>query len=1049
MSIYLGIDIGSVSVKIAGFAVLKGDEFSPLDLNGNSHFHWSDHKTPDGHPIFLSNYRRLHGKPAKTTVELLENLVGSLNGASIKGIGITGSGIHAIQDLIPAVDENEFRAITLAVSHFFPEARGVFELGGENSKFIQLEKDDTTKALWIRDYGVNGDCAAGTGSFIDQQATRLQYKIEDIGDITAKAERTARIAGRCSVFAKSDMIHAQQRGYTPPEVMSGLMDAVSLNYKSNITRGHKIQSPVLLIGGVGQNSGITRAIKKAFGLKDNELVIPKEGPWLASIGCAILASQDSSREITINFDEIRRKLSAKKAEKYQAPLSTENVVFLRDLKRDDSGVIASVSEAISRDTAGDRRVVPSVSRRTPRDDSKISVYLGIDVGSVSTNVVLLSEDGRVVKEIYTGTQARPIEVVSRCLKEVEAELGNRVEIKGVGTTGSGRELIGELVGADTIRDEITAHKTGANHIAKTMTDGIVDTIFEIGGQDSKFISINDGIVVDFTMNEACAAGTGSFLEEQAEKLGIQIKDEFAKNALSSKHPLRMGERCTVFMERDVNAYQHKGASIPDICAGLAYSIVTNYLNRVVRGRKIGDHIFFQGGTAYNDSVAAAFSKVLGKKIIVPPHNGVIGAVGAALLAQEEMKSGSKITKFHGFDIEKVPYTIKEFTCGACSNNCDVQMFKVKDTKTYWGDKCSERYRKKVRTNRKPVIKDLFAERQKLLFGDYIPGKDNGGPASPKPRQGGPTIGFPRSLYFFDRFPFFRTYFEAIGCDLAVSNETNKIIVQNGLESTVAEPCFPIQVAHGHVQDILNKDVDYIWLPNMTTAEKRSDSNRTPYLCPWGMTLPYIIRTAPDFESIKEKILYPNLTFFNGPETIESQLWGMAKKFGARRRLHKKAVKDAFAAQAGFFNKLADMGIEALKTLSDKKESGIVIVGRPYNVHDRSMNLNIPKKLRDNYGINVIPFDMVPTDEIDISDIVENMFWNYGRKIMAAARYTAKDPNLHLIYITNFKCGPDSFVKHYTNEAANKPYLTIQLDAHSNDAGVMTRVEAYLDSKGLL
>ena len=1028
--LFIGIDVGSVSVKIAGFTVSEGDPQVRLDFDEKTPFYWSDHRTSEGYPIFLSQYRRLRGQPAKATIGLLEELVASLNDVSIQGIVLTGSGLNAVRDLIPAVDENEFKAITQAVSHFYPQTRAVFELGGENSKFIQLEKDQTTGALWIRDYGVNGDCAAGTGSFIDQQATRLQYKIEDVGEITAQAGRSAHIAGRCSVFAKSDMIHAQQRGYSPSEVLSGLMDAVSLNYKANITRGHRILPPVLLIGGVGQNSGITRAIKKVFELKDEDLMIPKEGPWLAAIGASILASNNGCQGVVLDFNEIRKKMAAKKADKYHEKLSTENVVFLRDREKDFERPDPLLTPFKDLAVAQQNKI---------HEEIKIPVYLGIDIGSVSTNVVLLSEEGQVVKEIYTRTLARPIEVVTRCMKEVEAEWGDRVEIKGVGTTGSGRELIGELVGADTIRDEITAHKTGAYHIARTLTDGIVDTIFEIGGQDSKFISISNGIVVDFTMNEACAAGTGSFLEEQAEKLGVQIKEEFAAKALSSKHPLKMGERCTVFMERDVNAYQHKGASIPDICAGLAYSIVTNYLNRVVRGRKIGDHIFFQGGTAYNDAVAAAFSKILGKQIIVPPHNGVMGAIGAALLAHEEMKAENKRTKFHGYDIDKVPYTLKEFTCQACSNHCDIQMFKVKDTKTYWGDKCSDRYRKKARTERKPVIKDLFEERQNLLYKDYDPSK----------KRAGPTIGFPRSMYFFDRFPFFRTYFETLGCNVAVSSETNKQIVHQGLSATVAEPCFPIQVAHGHVLDIWNKGVDYIWLPNITTAERRQDSKFVPYLCPWGMTLPFVVKNAPEFDSLKDKILHPTLSLFHGEKILEEKLWEVAKRFGASRRLNKKAVRRASMAQIEFFAGLTQLGIEALNTLFEKRESGIVIVGRPYNVHDRSMNLNVPKKLRDNYGMNVIPFDMLPLHHIDIGDIVENMFWNYGQKIMRAARYTAGHPDLHLIYITNFKCGPDSFVKHYTKEAAQKPYLTIQLDAHSNDAGVMTRVEAYLDSKGLL
>ncbi len=305
-------------------------------------------------------------------------------------------------------------------------------------------------------------------------------------------------------------------------------------------------------------------------------------------------------------------------------LSLENVLLLRDHPE------ATRTEAL------------------PRYGEKTSTYLGIDIGSVSTNLALLDE-ARPVASWHLSANVRDALLMwcKKACKRLTGCFGERILVRGVGTTGSGRELIGELVGADTVNDEITAHKTGAmyvheklvkNRAAAELDDagesGDVDTIFEIGGQDSKYISIDNGVVVDFAMNEACAAGTGSFLEEQAERMGIQIKDEFAMQAMASESPARLGERCTVFMERDVTAWMQRGASISDLAAGLAYSVAVNYLNRVVRGRKIGKVIYFQGGTAYNDAVAAAFSQLLGKRIIVPPHNGIIGAIGMALIAQE-------------------------------------------------------------------------------------------------------------------------------------------------------------------------------------------------------------------------------------------------------------------------------------------------------------------------------------------------------------------------------------------------------------------------------
>jgi len=697
------------------------------------------------------------------------------------------------------------------------------------------------------------------------------------------------------------------------------------------------------------------------------------------------------------------------------------------------------------------------------------------VGSVSTNLAVIDDNGDLIMEIYVFTEARPIEVVDRNLKKIGNEIGDRIRIRGVGTTGSGRELVGVLIGADTINDEITAHKTGATHVADKLTGERPDTIFEVGGQDSKFISIQEDVVVDFTMNEACAAGTGSFLEEQAEKLGINIKGEFAQLALSSEHPIRLGERCTVFMEKDLNPYLQKGAKIEDLVAGLAYSIVTNYLNRVVRGRHIGDCIFFQGGTAYNDSVAAAFATILDKEIIVPPHNGVIGAIGAALLAREKMMASGnqpaagstdnqpvagstegRETSFRGYGLDKVDYTIRSFTCPGCSNRCDIQEVRVEDERTYWGDKCSERYRRRSKTDKKPVIPDLISLRQDLLLEGY---EERHGDTA-KERRGEslrlhvpaslcPKIGIPRAMYTYDRFPFWNTFLSELGFDVVLSDTSNKKVINYGIDAVVAEPCFPLKLAHGHVRDLLDKDVDYIFIPNMLNVETEfMDVNS--HACPWGQTMTFVIQHAPMMEGREDMLLQPTIHFRDGKEAVTKELQAFAQTFGIKKKQVARAVEMAYKAQTEFQQKLMEAGQKALRTLVEEDELGIVIVGRAYNIYDSGVNLDIPKKLRDYYGVNVIPMDFLPLEGIDISDVNRNMYWNYGKKILQAARIVARYPNLHIIYITNFKCGPDSYIKQFVREASGgKPFLSLQFDGHSNDAGFMTRCEAYLDSKGFL
>jgi predicted CoA-substrate-specific enzyme activase len=1065
MPVQVGLDIGSTSVKLA--AVLDGEQTLGLTtrLNGSSAFRVVSHRSrgasPDDGAIVVSDYRRAMGNPLQAAFDLLREFQALLPDSSKAALRVTGSGGHRIAEALDVPSENEFKAIARGVSELCPETSTVFEMGGENSKYLLLgntrnrgETGSSRSSLAILDYSMSSQCAAGTGSFIDQQASRLQYRVEDIGPVVSEAKAAARIAGRCSVFAKSDMIHAQQKGYSTPEVLKGLCEAVARNFKSNIVKGRRIVPPVAFVGGVSQNVGVRQAMLEAFHLAPEDMVIPELYAWLGAIGAAYLADPGQARPWHLDggaCNEVR--VSTMPASSVCEPLSLENVLLLRDH--------------------------PSASRTEPLPEESLGAlpaYLGIDVGSVSTNLALLDESGRLLHGIYLRTVGRPVEVVHEGLQEIEQLFGSRVRVCGVGATGSGRELIGELVGADTINDEITAHKTGAMYVHNRLVRKIspsngntpcVDTIFEIGGQDAKYISIDRGVVIDFAMNEACAAGTGSFLEEQAEHLGVPIKDEFARLALSSASPARLGERCTVFMERDVNAALQRGESVANLTAGLAYSVALNYLNRVVRGRKVGNVIYFQGGTAYNDAVAAAFSKILGKRIIVPPHNGIIGAIGMALIAQEVTESRVRlrpaqshrssptslsqalpVSTFRGFNLNKTRFATREFVCKACSNYCDMKEITIEGEKTYWGDKCSDKFRKRARTGRKPVIEDLLALREKALYGGFESGE-----SEPQEEAGKLRVGIPQAMFFYDRFPFWRTYLREAGFTVVLSSPTDRYIATQGAELSVAEPCFPVQIAHGHVQALLNgtaarPPADYVLLPNVMDMEA-PPSPVASQACPWNQTLPFVVRSAPAFEEQKEKILCPNVYFRLGHDHVRRQLHNYFSAYGVSRRVSDAAVDRAFSAQASFTERLLAAGRQACDILENSGEPAILLVGRPYNIYDRASNCDVPRKLRDLYGVNVLPLDFLPLDEAGVDDLHPNMFWNSGRNILGAGRFASNHPNMHIIYITNFKCGPDSFIKHFLRDVAPSPFLILQFDAHANDAGYMTRCEAYLDSKGIL
>jgi predicted CoA-substrate-specific enzyme activase len=1012
LGVIIGLDIGAVSLKLAAVGTRADDQALQSITQASRGFFsrlFPEGSPFAGRPLLLSHSRRTEGNPCQSVTELLKDFHACVPQHRVDGIRVTGCGGELIGSMLGSPVENEFRAIARGMRIFHPEVRTVFEMGGQTSKFLRLGAGKDSIHMGIIDYQASGECAAGTGSFIDQQASRLRYSIEDVGPAACSAACSARIAGRCSVFAKTDMIHAQQKGYSTDQILRGLCDAVARNFKSSVVKGRRVTPPVAFIGGVAMNESIRKSLCEAFKLGDGDFLVPELYGWMGAAGAAVLEAEERARPAARRSRHRREEESAQNSLSNE-PLSLANVRLLRNQVR---------------------KVEP------PSQGEEIRAYLGIDVGSVSTNLVVIDDEGKVRKEIYLYTEGRPIEIVTRGLREIEAELGAFLDIRGVGTTGSGRELIGELIGADTVNDEITAHKTGAMFVSSRMGMEPVDTIFEIGGQDSKFIRIEESVVVDFTMNEACAAGTGSFLEEQAEKMGISIKEQFARLALASEHPAGLGERCTVFMERDVMALLLKGSAVGDLAAGLAYSVALNYLNRVVRGRKIGKVIFFQGGTAYNDAVAAAFSQILRKQIIVPPHNGVMGAIGAALIARDRMHGSARPSKFRGYDLGAVEFTSRDFVCHACSNYCDIKEFTIEGERTYWGDQCSDKFRKPTRSDRKPVIDDLVDYREGLLESCLGPSV-----------EGRPTVGVPRAMYFFDRFPFWCAYFQSLGFNVVLSNSTDRRTATAGAEMAVAQPCFPVQVAHGHVSELLGKNVDYILLPNTVDAES-SRSSVPSHLCPWNQTLPFVVGVAPQVEEAEAKLLAPTVHFREGQDFVAKELAKFASGLEMTRRKSNLAVHAAYTAQQNFDQALLNAGECALATLEKTGEPGVILLGRPYNLYDRGVNCDIPRKLRKTYGVNVLPMDFLALDEEDISGVNDNMFWNSGRRILAAALIARRFRNLHLIYISNFKCGPDSFIKSFLNEAAGTPSLVLQFDGHSNDAGFITRCEAYLESKGIL
>ncbi|MGD9237934.1 MAG: acyl-CoA dehydratase activase, partial [Desulfobacterales bacterium] len=585
----VGIDVGSVSLN--GMVIDQNKEI-----------------------VFESPYKRHFGKINAAILELVEHLAATLGQNHIQSISFTGNHGKKLAEKLGVFYEFETISQVLGVLHIMPQARSLICMGGQDTALMQIFHD---AGGWeLENFNANGPCASGTGSFIDQQAERLatslyeknkqtsQSHIDQILDdfirLGLKSEKPANVACRCTVFTKSDMIHLQNKGEKLEDIIYGLHVGNARNYISTIVANRKLNDPIVFIGGLSKNELQVRAFRAYY----PDLIVPAHSTSTGALGVALKALETGRSETFTPADLKKLNVHTAIAVPEAPPL-----------------ILKKTAVPDAPDT---RRKI--LALKTP-------AYLGIDIGSTTTKYALIDENRRLIHKHYVHTRGKPVEVTQRLLKHIVDELGGRIRIKGVATTGSGRYVVGDFLNSDLIIDEITAHARGAVEM-----DPRVDTIFEIGGQDAKYISLVNANPLDFDMNKVCAAGTGSFLHELANKYGINIVDEFQDIALSAAAPVKLADRCTVFMESDLVSYYQQGASRENLMAGLCYAIVHNYLNRVVGKRKIGQRIMFLGGPSLNKGVVAAFENVLDRGLQVPLHREVLGAYGAAIAVQEKMKT---------------------------------------------------------------------------------------------------------------------------------------------------------------------------------------------------------------------------------------------------------------------------------------------------------------------------------------------------------------------------------------------------------------------------
>ena len=964
--------------------------------------------------VYASPYRRHFGRVEEEVLDLIAGLYRKFGEASIRSVSFTGNHGRKLSQEWNVFYEFDTISEVLGALFVKPDVQTIISMGGQDTALFQIVHQ---QGAWELDYfNTNGPCASGTGSFIDQQAQRLATALysakvdhsqdqidqilQDFIKLGLKSQKPSDVACRCTVFTKSDMIHLQNKGEKLEDIIYGLHLGNARNYIATIVANRSLAEPILFIGGLALNKIQVKAFQEYF----PHLIVPSDCTSLGALGVALQALAAAQK------GRVNLEMAQKRTAQTEVSVPVAPRLVLNETVFPESNTVAQISL-----------------------QNKTRVYLGLDIGSTTTKYAIMDTERRILLKRYVPTQGKPIEVIQQLFKTI-ADFGKTFEIIGVATTGSGRNVVGDFLNADLIIDEITAHARGAVEI-----DPNVESIFEIGGQDSKYIYILNSNPLDFDMNKVCAAGTGSFLHELANKHGINIVDEFQKIALSSAKPVKLAERCTVFMESDLVAYHQKGVQRKDLIAGLCYAIVYNYLNRVVGKRTIGKNITFLGGPSLNKGVVAAFENVLGRGLVVPQHREVLGAYGAAICAQEKMqREGKQVSGFRGIaSAINDQMTYREKTCKAdphCQNQCKLKIYDFDGRKSVWGGDCgryevaSGRWRKK----------DNFFELWSKICEKYMAGVCIELPDRPlKTIDGRPTVGMQRALYSYQTGVLWAHFFDRLGLRLVLTPPTNKEISEAGIEAMVAETCYPIKVSHGHVKALLHK-TRYLFIPTMVDMPTPSSAERG-YYCPLIQSNAYMVRMALGIDPAN--VLSPTIHQRYDPATLALEIGEQLRpKLGVSQAQIRQALFYALEQQQKFKTELWQIGTEILDAISSQ-EPIVIVTGRPYNLYDERLNLRLGRNLAK-IGMTALPMDFVDISQVDLSDF-PNMYWGLGAQILRTARYVKSHPNYFGLHLTNFSCGADSFLEHfYKYIMGDKAYLILELDEHSAVAGVMTRLEAY-------
>ena len=969
----LGIDIGSTTVKIA-----------ILDENNQ---------------ILFSDYERHFANIQETLQQLLEKAVDKLGTFHVHPV-ITGSGGLTLATHLNVPFTQEVVAVSTALQDYAPQCDVAIELGGEDAKIIYF-----TNGV---DQRMNGICAGGTGSFIDQMATLLQTDASGLNEYAKNYKSIYPIAARCGVFAKSDIQPLINEGATKEDLSASIFQAVVNQTISGLACGKPIRGNVAFLGGpLHFLSELKVAFIRTLSLAPDEIIAPEHSHLFAAVGSAM----NYKEEVCVPVEDIIKRLQGKIKLEFE-------VERMEPLFKNQEEY----------DTFQNRHAAHKVETRSLAE-YRGNCYLGIDAGSTTTKVALVGEDGKLLYSFYSSNNGSPLATTIRAIREIYDRLPQGAKIVHSCSTGYGEALIKSALMLDEGEVETVSH-----FYAAAFFDPEVDCIIDIGGQDMKCIKIKNQTVDSVQLNEACSSGCGSFIETFAKSLNFSVQD-FAKEALFAKHPIDLGTRCTVFMNSKVKQAQKEGAEVADISAGLAYSVIKNALYKVIKISDPGDlgkHIVVQGGTFYNDAVLRSFEKITGVDAVRPDIAGIMGAFGAALIARERYDGISDSSMLSIDKINSLTYETKLTHCQGCTNHCYLTINKFSGNRQFiTGNRCERGLGKEKSTEKLP---NLFDYKLKRLFG-YEPLSES------EAVRG--VVGIPRVLNMYENYPFWFTFFTKLGYRVVLSPQSSRKIYELGIESSPSESeCYPAKLAHGHVSWLIKQGVKFIFYPCIPYEHKEIDKTNNHYNCP------IVTSYAENIKNNVEELITEHIDFRNPFLSFENEEI-LAKRLREEfpdipKAEVTAAVSAAWKEMMQSKEDVRKKGEEVIKFLDETGKRGIVLAGRPYHV-DPEINHGIPE-LINSYGIAVLTEDSIShLGKVDRPLIVMDQ-WMYHSRLYAAASYVKTKDNLDLIQLNSFGCGLDAVTTDAVNDIltkAGKIYTVLKIDEVNNLGAARIRVRSLL------